>query len=411
MNSCQFIYFLLHTKRFSALLLFIVFQSFQLFSQDKADAQGREALDKSITLAASKQYDSAHHYALISQEKFKAANNLDGYYRSKIHKVQLGLRDGGLEKTFKANNLLLEEVIDQFGDSTVHEALIYKNLGEGYYKKGLLNEATAYFEKALNLFKQYDEEENADEIVFIVSNLGISYARRAYYDKAAPFFEQALAIHQTYDLKKNSRGILRTYNNLGNLNYLMGNIEKAIDMYEKSIALKKEVYKTSNHPSIAISYANVGNMLRAIGRYEEAIEYLNSSIEIVKNNKTGDQRGLSQSYGVLSEIYRLTGKMDLCKQYMDKEYEFRLVANGDQSLEMTEVYINYGLYYIEIEEPQKALDFLSKTLKIFDLKKLQFAEDVGAVDYYIGKAICNWEERRKHSKNLRNLSVCLRNLV
>ncbi|MEL7003953.1 MAG: tetratricopeptide repeat protein [Bacteroidota bacterium] len=377
------------------LFLFLTSSPLYLFSQQHKLITGEEALAKSTALAQSKQFDSATYYVLIAQEKFKSANRIKDYFRSKIQELQIWIKDGRLEQTFEANHNLLDEIREYYGDSTALEALVYKNFGESYYKKGLLNDATVWWEKSLSLIQNYNEEYYASEIAFLSNNLGISYARRAYYDQAAPHFERALYIYQNYDSKRKARGILRTYNNLGNLNYLLGNIGKAVAMYQKSIELKKKVYKTSQHPSIALSYANMGNMLRAVGRYQEAIEYLNSSIEITKNKQGKDRKALRQSYGVLSEIYRLTKEFDLCKEHIDKEYELRLIDDGPQSLEMANVYVNYGLYFNDIGNYQKAIDYFNKALEIFELKKLPLSEDVGEAHYYIGASYMQLDRREE----------------
>ena len=203
----------------------------------------------------------------------------------------------------------------------------YNNLGDAYYKTGLLNEAIGEFTKALqiapeyvdaiynlgavhhdkgNIIKAVEQYEKAHKIapehIDALYNLAIVYQNQGNVLKAIEYYEKAHKIAPDLaDILDNlafayaTTGRMQeaeiTYQkllklepnwpdihyNLGLLNQQHGRIEEAIKEYRKSLEIKPDFAAT--HNNLGSIYLSKGLIDEAIKEFKEVVRLQNSSAE------------------------------------------------------------------------------------------------------------------------------------
>jgi tetratricopeptide (TPR) repeat protein len=176
----------------------------------------------------------------------------------------------------------------------------YLCLGIAYYK-------IRDFEKALENFKKAEElTDDKEKLITIYQQIGITLIDANKLDNALAYFDKALTL-----AKQINSNITYTLSKIAYIHYRKGNIEEAIDYYIKAIetgerenADEKTMLEVSN---------NFGVIAAEIGLYEEALALFKDlrNLGTTKNNL---------SYICISEInlgiiYFITGNKNASKKY------------------------------------------------------------------------------------------------
>ncbi|MEO1712616.1 MAG: tetratricopeptide repeat protein, partial [Bacteroidota bacterium] len=139
-------------------------------------------------------------------------------------------------------------------------AAIYETLAAYFQKKGWLEKAMVYFQKALAI---YYEEGNIWAGVY--SNIAVNYSKMGDLEKAAEYNEKAIATGGM-----NLEDLRSTYNNLGG-NYLdLGQNEKAQSTFEKAIRLGDSFQGRFAGGAISIIRLAIAHW--RLGRHEKAYQ-------------------------------------------------------------------------------------------------------------------------------------------
>ena len=136
-------------------------------------------------------------------------------------------------------------------------AAAYNNLGIAHDAKGDHNQAISYFNKAIELNRNFAAAYN---------NLGIAYRAKGNYSRAIANFNKTVQLDPGY---------VAVYNNRGMAYFSQGNLDQAISDYNKAIRL---------NPNSAEIYNNRGNAYDAKGNHDQAIFDYSKAIELNPNN-------------------------------------------------------------------------------------------------------------------------------
>ena len=147
--------------------------------------------------------------------------------------------------------------------STDPSAIVFYNLGTLYMKRGRNAEATAAFERALQVKTDYADANNS---------LGALLAHNGDLPGAIAQFTAALAARPQF---------ADAMNNLGYALFQTGDAAQARELYEKALALQPEFPEALNN--LGILYGTQRDLDRAIGYFQQAVSLRSTYGEAANN--------------------------------------------------------------------------------------------------------------------------------
>lgn len=132
----------------------------------------------------------------------------------------------------------------------LQEAEVYNNLGVDWASQGRFIEAIAAFQRAIELYPNYENAYN---------NLGIAYASLGDFSAAVDAFQSAIEI--------NPRN-WETHNNLGSAFGSLGQFPEAADAFQEAIFLNPNI--PDCHYNFALALLNQGKISEAIAPLKKA---------------------------------------------------------------------------------------------------------------------------------------------
>jgi tetratricopeptide (TPR) repeat protein/DNA-binding CsgD family transcriptional regulator len=178
---------------------------------------------------------------------------------------------------------------------------------------GSYDESIMYFIEALKI----GEELGDNTILFpIYHNIGVLKDRLQQFDEALDFFFKALAIldknldNKDFTILENQYPTL--YNNIGNIYETKSDYKAAKEYYLKAYNLAKgkniEVFGTICN--------NLGKLGIEMSDYENAYKYLTESLEF--RSSRNDQHGVAKTYIFMALYYKEIKQFDKAVEYADK---------------------------------------------------------------------------------------------
>ncbi len=246
------------------------------------------------------------------------------------------------------------------------EATSSANIGTIYRYLGDYEKAQEYYLKSL---KTWEKIHNKSGIATAYNKIGIMFIIQGDYEKA---LEAQLKSLKISDEIKDSAAIAYTYNSIGVIYWKKGNYDLAMKNYVKCF----EIWENAgNKKGMAVFYNNVGIIYNEQKNYDKALENYIKSLKICE--EIGDQGGIAQTYNNIGSIYYERGNNLLKKKQnreADIEYgkaldshfqslKIRLENRDQQGIAMS--YNNIGSVYMKQEKFQDALEYLKKSLAIF----------------------------------------------
>lgn len=177
------------------------------------------------------------------------------------------------------------------------EAGIYLNIGAIHNRMDNDEKARLYFNKALDLFQQTD---NQLGIAKCLANIGLVLMDEENLVEAENNFNRSIAIAQKVGARI---GEAINMSNLGNLNSKRRNWTGAQELYQQSL----EIYTALNNQSgIAATLINLGNVNAELGNFDQALVYLNQALDL--NRSLGTKYYEVSVHKNFFEVYEKLGQ-------------------------------------------------------------------------------------------------------
>jgi len=176
-------------------------------------------------------------------------------------------------------------------------------LGYCFYSKNDFNLALDYFNRSLELARQYNLE---DWISSGLNRIGNVYQLKSNYLQAFEVYKQALQINEKLE---NKTEIARTLVNLGSVYNLFGSYQTSIEYFLKALALYEDL---SDREGVAWTSLSIARLFKRLGLYEKAIQYAEPALNHYREieSKTGSTNGITLSLTELGNIYYQLGFYD-----------------------------------------------------------------------------------------------------
>ena len=191
-------------------------------------------------------------------------------------------------------------------------------------------------------------------------NKSYFYSISIKYGDAIAAAKQALSIHREL---KNDVAIAGDLNIIANNNYKLGNIDEALNYYKQAIELSKRV---NDQSGIINLYNNVSNLYFSVGDYKSAIamlfEELKVATEIKSNKDVGD------AYNSIGGYYSLQGEDKNALLYFNKGLALQKQLNNTKGVAFC--YQNLGKFYSDRNQFKQALYYFDEALKIEKISEI-----------------------------------------
>lgn len=278
------------------------------------------------------------------------------------------LRNNDPAKAFEYAQLC-EQAAKRSG-SELHEAKAFNLLGLLYYKKGRLQKALNYHQRALAIRISHQDLLG---IALSETNLGNVYSDLSLYSKAETAYLKALALY------KQLHDEMREADCLINLGVLKQNTEQNDEAAENYLQAFKLADKKNDYERKTLCLNNLAVMYQEAGQFEKAIACNEDALKLRKlmDNRLEE----ADSYLNLASVY--IGMRDFSKAITELDTAYFIASRFDYFEARLSAYELYAKYYAGIKNFEQAYVWLQKSETCKDSLRTLQAEvnyDTGAED-------------------------------
>jgi signal transduction histidine kinase len=250
-------------------------------------------------------------------------------------------------------------------------AKAYFDAGMCSYDMGDYNQAKKYFSHARDI-----SSELKLDTLYIRSSLwkGITLSVIGEIKEALNYHFEVLNLAEKIGLIKYAASATLE---IGIAYSTMRNPEKAIEYYHKAVRLYKEA---NDQVNLSATLSNLSNEYINLGRYNDAIQYTTQALKIAE--EINDKIEIGTQEGVLCRLYTAL------KQY-SKAVDFglnaikNLQATGEKK-RLIAAYLNIGDLFVKLNNPRKAIVYLTEALKL--AREIKTEEELRICYVYLSQA-------------------------
>ena len=202
----------------------------------------------------------------------------------------------------------------------------------------------------------------AKEKLAINNNLGILYKILGQNDIALKYYDIAESVFLNNSFSDNSF-LERIYSNKANIYSIKGDLNKALEYIEMAIRSVQEngdetLFKQKSTHSL---FLNAGIIYFQLNNFEKALALFRISLSLKEKYNT---IGKDNVYLNLARTYAKIGNISLADKYFNLSIKQSIIEGGNFSVNLVNIYTDYGYYLMFINENSKALSVFQKGLNI-----------------------------------------------
>jgi len=252
---------------------------------------------------------------------------------------------------------------------------IYDLLGIAYFGMGEYIKAETYMLLAIDSLKSNGEQKFFnDDLAYLYNNISNIYIETRRYEMAENYLLSSIQImKEKKNRDKNTLYLISCqYNNLGRVYHNIREYKKAEQCYILSIKIITKIGEENiegYEEDCAMTFNNLAINYFDMKLYEEAEKYYLLSKEIrealVKENPNKYNIDLSVTYSSLGLCYKAMQKFIEAEKYLLLSVKILENAKSEMYEEkLLYLYQNLAEVYRDIEEYDKALDYINKGFKL-----------------------------------------------
>lgn len=337
-----------------------------------------------------------HHYNKAF-DAYKMAQGLISPYRQKEIYANLSRKIGALH--WKYNNY--REASRFFNDALFYYKHLglalevgktYNNLGTISKELSKTDSALYYYEKAIKIFTEIQDQEWLASTLNLIGNVYLSnqssikalenykkslQIRRVMgdslavsqsltniarvhktmraFDESIRYFKAALDIRQS---SNDLTLIASSLNDIGGVYKEMGNYAQSIDYFQRALIIRRQL---NENAQIAASLLNVGSIYRQLDLVETALSYYVEALEIYQ--KLADEKRISVCLNFIGGVYYQKQEYDHALDYYLSSLGYREVS-GDKS-EIADLLNNVAMIYKNMGNYPRAFEYYNQALEYF----------------------------------------------
>lgn len=225
-------------------------------------------------------------------------------------------------------------------------------LGSHFWRNGQYNQALIYYQQALTIRNQYN---NDFDIVNSLINIGNTYQNMGKFDNAIEYQTEALKLAENWENITPKAQIL---NYIGNIYWRKSLYDSALVYYKKSIAIYTQIGDKLKTASLN---DNIGNSFKMSSQFDSAMIYYNKALEIRQTMKA--KSDIAYSLSNIGSTYWQSAKYPQALEYYFQALDIR--ENIGNKADIAKSLSNIGLIYKELSDYEKATEYQKKALAIY----------------------------------------------
>ena len=279
-------------------------------------------------------------YEEVSPLKRKRLHGVVGHALEKVYAKNIDEHLGELALHFLESGNK-EKALDYFLKAGEKAANIYAN-----------NEATSYFQSALDLLE--DKEDKIRERGRILERLGDIKKLVGEYDACIKYWNDALLLRiKLYEKEK----ISRLHRKMANVLWLkIGNTEKAKEHHDKALKILETEPESVELASV---YEDMASRLSMIGDLNKALSYAEKALELAK--KLNAYEVIASSCACLGSIVGWRGDRKKGRECLEKALK---IALDHDYVETALSAYNDIAAALPVEEDERRLEYLEKGFEL-----------------------------------------------
>lgn len=229
-----------------------------------------------------------------------------------------------------------------------------------YRKKGKELRDSSKFVEAIDTHKHglalAEQAHDTLEIVQALNNIGTDYRRMGILDEASSYHYKALDLTGQYSDKESKttrKNEVVSLNGIGNILITMGDFNLADSIFRRSLIGEEAIGSTVG---MAINYANIGSIFSQTNHSDSALHYYRLSMEA--NKKAGSKLGISLCHTHIGEVYEKIGQPE--KAVMEYQEAYKLMKGEGDRWHALESCIALANLYIKNKMTSKAAPYIDE---------------------------------------------------
>ncbi len=306
-------------------------------------------------------YDRLLQYDKASKSLLECLNVLKWYYEDSDHKIQ----EINLQLAIcyqKSDKLELAKLyyikVLRSTDNTDLIVPIFNNLAEVCKKLGQYSESISHYQKAIDFYHKTSDRK-VENLFILYNNIGSLYHFLGKYEQAIQNYKSALSLINNIS-NISPASISGLYCNIGNIYFSLKSYDESLSYYKNAI----DFVEDKNSPCLIRPYFNIGTAYIDREDSEKAMESLHKAL-IISVNVFGKKH--QETIMILCRIGLIHGKqMNISKaeSMIDESIRSLEEMKLKYSSELANCYYTQGLFYLEINDFNKAITSLKKALEI-----------------------------------------------
>jgi tetratricopeptide (TPR) repeat protein len=232
------------------------------------------------------------------------------------------------------------------------------------------------YDKAIEIFKQINEESDSNLKPFICWALAKCYEEKEDYEKSNNYYSQS----QLADFHQQN-SLLIFWSHWGWCQRLNKKYEQSLHYYQKALDAAKEL---KNNEYKANIFYHIARVYQDWGKYEQAVNYYQQSRELYQ--QLGKDKNVANQWSWLSDCYREWGKYEQAIECENQDLGIRQQLNDQVNIALA--YWRLGIIYQNWGEYEQAVNYYQQSHKLY--KQLGKDKDVVDLWYWLGDCYRKW---------------------
>jgi CHAT domain-containing protein/tetratricopeptide (TPR) repeat protein len=191
-----------------------------------------------------------------------------------------------------------------------------------HYQAGRLAEATAMHEKALELVRQFDPEQDHLLLLRSLNNLAFVLRARGKHQATESLYHEALEVARRRHAGRDDTDLAYSLNNLGFAVWAQGKYAAAEPLFLETLEMRRRLFPNQDHPDVAESLNNLASVRHAQGNLTDAEQLFRDALDMRRRlHPRQDHAELARALDNLARVCQEHGEYAegeaLCREALD----------------------------------------------------------------------------------------------
>lgn len=318
-----------------------------------------------------------NNYQQYEQEIFDFNYTISNCY------VELDQHESALNHYFKCVEIEINNATINVRDSS-ESIVMYECAGDSYYKNEQYDLAIDCYRKALNILKEFDDQQVLMDIAEFNYKIGHCYKMQENIDSFIQHFHLASQIHEDNQLSSDKEQMIDVNFQLGWFYQQKEEYDLAIQYFQKMLSVQK-VMNTDNNFEIGDSYVRLGRCYEQKLMSDTSLTFYEQATEVYAQIDTPDTIEKRK----LADVHQRIGKIYQNKHTWDRSiehYELALkILPGSYKKSLFDLYSDLANCYQQISDNkaqiiyyyEKAIQIQQDIKPYGESKIIQFYYEIG----------------------------------